>query len=104
LLYLVSVSTSWMMYLFVVFFGFAYGGSVPQMPRMVSELFGLPSMGAIMGVSMLITTLGPALGPVLGGAIYDRTGSYTPAFVTGAIAISVALILIIILKVPRKAE
>lgn len=104
LLYLVSVSTSWMMYLFVVFFGFAYGGSVPQMPRMVSELFGLPSMGAIMGVSMLITTLGPALGPVLGGAIYDRTGSYTPAFVTGAIAISAALILIFLLKIPQKKD
>ena len=104
LLYLISVNSAWMMYLFVVLFGFAYGGAVPQMPRMVSELFGLKAMGAIMGVSMLITTLGPALGPVLGGAIFDRTGSYSPAFVTGAIAISVALILIIIIKVPGKAK
>jgi MFS family permease len=101
LLYLISVSTSWMMYLFVVFFGFAYGGSVPQMPRLISELFGVKSMGAIMGVATLITTLGPALGPVLGGAIFDRTGSYTPAFVTGAITISIALILIFFLKIPE---
>jgi len=61
-------------------------------------------MGAIMGVSMLITTLGPALGPVLGGAIYDRTGSYTPAFITGGISIMIALLLIFVLKVPKKAE
>jgi MFS family permease len=100
--YLIPVSTAWMMYLFVVIFGFAYGGAVPQMPRMVSELFGLASMGAIMGVSMLITTLGPALGPVLGGAIFDRTGSYTAAFITGGISIIVALALIVILKVPKK--
>ena len=104
LFYLISVHTSWMMYLFVIFFGLAYGGSVPQMPRMVSELFGVKAMGAIMGVSMLITTLGPALGPVLGGAIYDRTGSYGPAFLTGGGAILCALILIYLLKAPKKAE
>jgi MFS transporter, OFA family, oxalate/formate antiporter len=104
LFYLITISTSWMMYLFVIFFGFSYGGSVPQMPRLISELFGVKSMGAIMGVATLVTTLGPALGPVLGGAIFDRTGSYTPAFVTGAIAIITALILITILKVPKKVE
>ncbi|MCP4681743.1 MAG: MFS transporter [Desulfobacterales bacterium] len=104
LFYLISVSATWMMFLFVIFFGIAYGGSVPQMPRLISELFGLKSMGAIMGVATMITTLGPALGPVLGGAIYDRTGSYTPAFITGGIAIIIALFLIIILKVPQKAE
>ncbi len=36
--------------------------------------------------------------------ILDRTGSYTPAFVTGAIAISVALILIFLLKIPEKKD
>jgi MFS family permease len=102
LFYLISVGSAWMMYLFVILFGFAYGGAVPQMPRMVSELFGLKAMGAIMGVTMLITTLGPALGPVLGGAIYDRTGSYTPAFITGGISILIALALIFILKIPKK--
>jgi MFS family permease len=101
--YLITVSSTWMMYLFAVVFGFAYGGSVPQMPRMVSELFGLTSMGAIMGVSSLFTSLGPALGPVLGGAIYDRTGSYTPAFITGGIAILIALALIFVLKIPKKS-
>jgi MFS family permease len=104
LFYLISVHTSWMMYLFVIFFGLAYGGSVPQMPRMVSELFGVKAMGAIMGVSMLITTSGPALGPVLGGAIYDRTGSYSSAFLTGGCAILSALILIYLLRAPKKAE
>jgi len=103
LFYLIPVNSAWMMYLFVIIFGFAYGGSVPQMPRMVSELFGLTSMGAIMGVSMLITTLGPAIGPILGGAIYDRTGSYTSAFITGGISILVALILIFVLKIPKKS-
>lgn len=104
LFYLITVSSAWMMYLFVILFGFAYGGSVPQMPRMVSELFGLKSMGAIMGVSILVTTPGPALGPVLGGAIFDRTGSYTPAFITGGIAILIAVALISVLKSPKKAD
>jgi MFS family permease len=104
LFYLISVHTSWMMYLFVIFFGVAYGGSVPQMPRMVSELFGVKAMGSIMGASILITSIGPASGPVLGGAIYVRYHSYSPAFLIGGGALLCSLMLIYLLKVPKKDD
>ncbi|SPD74140.1 putative MFS transporter permease [uncultured Desulfobacterium sp.] len=104
LVYLIFVNTSWMMYIFVIFFGLANGGATPQMPRLVSELFGVGSMGSIMGVTFLVTTLGPALGPVLGGAIFDRTGSYMTAFLTGATTILIALVLIMLIKVPKKTS
>ncbi len=102
LFFLISVKTTLTLYLFAVLFGLAYGGSTPQMPRLISELFGVRSMGGIMGVATLITSLGPALGPVLGGAIYDRTGSYSMAFATGGGAILVALLFIAMIKMPQK--
>lgn len=102
LFWLSYVRTSYMMYLFVIFFGLANGGSVPQIARMVSELFGVKAMGGILGVSMLITTLGPALGPVLGGASYVHYHSYSPAFLAGGGAILCALLLIFLIKVPAK--
>ncbi|MFH0730673.1 MAG: MFS transporter [Pseudomonadota bacterium] len=99
---LIPVSSASMMYVFVVFFGIAYGGMAPQAARMYSELFGLKAMGAIMGVATLLTMLGAAFGPVLGGLIYDKTGSYAPAFITGGISMSVAIFLVSIVKAPTK--
>lgn len=104
LFWLIGVKSPWMLYVFAVLFGFAYGGSMPQMPRLVSELFGLKSMGGIMGVATLITSLGPALGPVLGGGIYDRTKSYSIAFVIGAVGILVGLSFLLLLKTPVKEQ
>lgn len=100
LFWLIFVRQPWMMYLFSIFFGLAYGGSMPQIPRLSSELFGLKSMGGIMGVSMMISTLGTSLGPVLGGAIYDRVGNYGIAFAIGSVIILISFIFLVLLKVP----
>lgn len=102
LFWLIPVRNSWMMYLFAILFGFAWGGSTPQMPRLVSELFGLKSMGGIMGIATLIISLGPTLGPIFGGAIYDFTGSYNPAFLVGGLSLLISFILILVLQVPKK--
>ncbi len=103
LFYLIPVNKTWMMFIFAVCFGIAFGGTVPQMPRMLSELFGVKSLGAIMGVGTLITTAGPAIGPKVGSKIFGSTGSYSLAFVSGGIAILIALFLIFILKPPKNA-
>jgi len=102
--YLIPVNATWMMVIFAAFFGVAFGGTVPQMPRLLSELFGLKYLGAIMGVGTLITTIGPALGPKVGSKIFGITGSYSLAFITGAIAILIAFVLIYIVKVPKKTS
>ncbi len=101
---LIPINAIWMMCIFAVFFGTAFGGTVPQMPRLLSELFGLKYLGAIMGVGTLITTIGPALGPKVGSKIFGITGSYSIAFMTGSIAIIIALCLIFVLKAPQKKE
>jgi len=102
LFWLIVVNKSWMMFLFVIPFGFAYGGLVPQIPRVISELFGVKSVGSILGLFTSLTALGPAFGPVLGGVIFDRTGGYYLAFLLGAVGILIAFILVLLLKNPKK--
>ncbi|MBA7694039.1 L-lactate transporter [subsurface metagenome] len=89
------------LYVFAVIFGLAYGGVVTQLPLIAGELFGLHSIGAIVGLEMLGTSLGGAIGPVLGGYVFDVTQSYSVAFLVGAIGLLIAMALILFLKASR---
>ncbi|MEE8374172.1 MAG: MFS transporter [Dehalococcoidia bacterium] len=102
LFWLIAVRQPWMLFLFAIPFGFAYGGSMPQTPRVISELFGTKSMGGIMGVSGVFMSLGPALGPVIGTLIYDHTGSYALAFLVGGASALIAFGLVLMLKLPAR--
>lgn len=69
-------------YIFSIIFGFAYGGSVPLVPAITAEYFGLGSMGSIFGLMSFAGVLGGAMGPFMAGYIYDVTAKYTIAFST----------------------
>jgi len=97
LIWLLFVKEIWMLYVFAVVFGFAYGGIVPVQTVITVELFGLRSLGIILGGLMFFITVGMALGPPLAGAIFDVTGSYTLAFLICAVICVLAVILSLIL-------
>ena len=91
----------WMLYLFAVVFGFAYGGVISLQSPLIAELFGLRSHGVIFGVIFFGGTIGGAIGPILAGHIFDITSSYQLAFlICGAIAIT-AIILTSLLRPTR---
>ncbi len=100
------IHSAGMLYVFAAAFGLVYGGVITQLPLIVGELFGLHSVGAIVGLEMLGTSLGGALGPALGGYIFDMTGSYYFAFLVSTIGLLVAMVLILFLRVSshRTAE
>jgi MFS family permease len=89
-------------YIFAMVFGLAYGSVVTQLPLVAGDLFGLHSLGAIVGLEMLGTSLGGAIGPALGGYVFDVTNSYYFAFLTSAIGLLVAIVLILFLKASSK--
>jgi MFS family permease len=66
-------------------FGLAYGGIVPAYTLAVRELFLAREAGWRIGVIFLCGTSGMALGGWLGGYIFDLTGHYYYAFVTGVL-------------------
>ncbi|MBI4286673.1 MAG: MFS transporter [Chloroflexi bacterium] len=80
LVWLLFARELWMLYLFALIFGIVYSTPILQ-SVLVADLFGLRSLGMIMGVVESGYTLGGTLGPVVLGRIYDVTGSYQVGFV-----------------------
>ena len=101
--WVVAAKELWMLYLFAVVFGFAYGGQVPLSSPMVAELFGLRSHGAILGAIIFSATIGGAIGPLLAGHIFDITGSYHLAFLV-CVALNVIGLIVISLLTPTSRE
>ena len=73
------------LYILSGMFGLAYGGIVPAYTLAVRELFPAREAGWRIGVIFMCGTTGMALGGWLGGWIFDLTGHYQWAFVTGVI-------------------
>jgi MFS family permease len=86
-----------MFYLFAAAFGLANGGFTTLFPVVSAELFGLVSLGVIIGGLAIFATLGEALGAPVSGAIFDITGSYRIAFLICIGACTVAVILSLVL-------
>lgn len=79
---------------FIVIFGTSFGGGLSLAPLLISECFGIASMGAIFGALAIAAMVGGAIGPVFAGWTYDTLGSYDLAFFVfvGALLIAVAAI------------
>ena len=98
LLWLLATKELWMFYLFAVIFGFAYGGWAALMSLIVAELFGLSSLGVILGAVIFSVTIGEAIGPALAGGIFDITSSYQPAFLICTTLSIITIILVLFLR------
>lgn len=79
-----GVPALWAIFGYAVLFGVGYSGTASLIPAMVSDRFGGTHFGAIVGVGLMGGALGSALGPWLAGYLFDRTGSYMPAFAIAA--------------------
>lgn len=97
LLWLLFAREIWMLYVFAVMLGLAFGGIVVLQIVITSELFGLSSLGMILGGLTLFVTIGEALGAPLAGSIFDITGSYSLAFLISVIISALAIILSLML-------
>jgi MFS family permease len=69
----------------------------------VSQSFGLAYYGAVYGIITLFQDIGLGIGPVFYGYVYDATGTYYWAYVTAVVLLSVAILLILILRPPKLA-
>jgi MFS family permease len=81
-LFLLALASSlWAFYVTSAFLGFFFAASTPVRQAMVPPLFGLKSVGAVLGFAYLAWSIGAVVGPYLGGLIHDLTQSYDLAFI-----------------------
>src|SRR5690348_5174824 len=79
LLLLHGVSLGWLA-AYVVVYGAAFGALSPLRAAVMAEHFGRRAYGAITAAQGVPVALCAGLGPVAAGWLYDRLGSYAPAF------------------------
>lgn len=88
----------WLFYVFAAAYGFGYGGLDPPTLALIGDVFGLRSLGVIMGALVVGWGIGAAIGPAVGGLIFDVTKSYFMAFIIGALAMLVAALFVALIK------
>ena len=88
----------WMLYLFALVYGFAYGGLTPPVTALIGDIFGLGNIGVILGVLEIGWGVGAAIGSAIGGLIFDVSNSYSIAFLIGAAAMSIVTLLIPLIR------
>jgi len=98
IIWLLFANESWMFYLYAVVQGLSFASIVTLLPVLTAELFGVKSLGVIMGTLIFVGIIGEAIGPTLTGSIFDITGSYRLAFLicVGVIAATVILSLVLL--------
>jgi len=87
-IWLVAGASYWMLVLFTIVLGVAYGGFIALSPAVTAELFGVQGLGATLGALYTSAGFGGLIGPPLVGWIIDRSGytaGITVAFVAGLI-------------------
>ena len=92
----------WMLYLFALAFGFAWGGIGPTTAAMIGDTFGLGKIGAILGALDAGFNIGAAIGPIFGGIIFDVNQSYLIAFLSSAVSMAVATLLVFLVRKETK--
>lgn len=82
----IAFATSlFLVYVFAVIHGLAWGTRGPLMGAIRADYFGRSSLPTIMGFSFLITTVGNVAGPVFAGLMADWRGDYETGFVVLAL-------------------
>ncbi|MSQ33149.1 MAG: MFS transporter [Dehalococcoidia bacterium] len=93
----------WMAILFALIMGLPHGASIPVRPAFYGDYFGTRAFATIQGLSGALSVAVGVAGPVMAGLIFDRTGSYAPAFFIMAAATVFALPLLIAARKPEWA-
>jgi len=104
MLWLMSCTQLWMFFLFAVIYGLAYGGLDPPAIALITEVFGLRRIGVILGMLGVGWNLGAASGSYLSGLIFDLTGSYQSAFLSGALIMVLAAVCFYGLRTPQQGD
>ena len=77
---LANVETIEQVYIFLVVYGFGYGGAIPVYIAMRGEYFGRKAFATIQGIMQMFLMIPTVVGPIFAGYVYDVTGSYYNAF------------------------
>ena len=101
LMVLAFASAFWMVLVFAVVHGTAWGMRGPLMGAIRADYFGSAAFGTITGISSMVLMLGMMGGPLIAGILADRTGSYVPGFSVLAAMSALGSVFFLLARRPR---
>lgn len=81
--------------------GLAIGGTYPLWTTLAADCFGTASFGTVLGTMNLVMMPLSITAVRYIGEVFDRTGSYGPAFITFMVTAVLATLLVLGLRLPR---
>ena len=102
LLVLVVADSIWMIFVFALAHGFAWGVRGPVLLALRADYFGRRDFGKIMGLSQLVMTSGMMGGPIFAGLMRDITGGFETGFVVLSILSLLGALLIVFASKPTR--
>ncbi len=100
LIILVTATSMWQVYLFVIVFALGYGVG-PLNIAIVGDYFGRRYFATIRGALTLVFAVGIVSGPIFAGYIYDVTQSYQLAFMTFIVLYALAALVFLFARRPK---
>ena len=92
------LSGDWMLHCFALSYGVFHGVRIAGGIGVLGEIFGLQSLGELIGVSTAVAQIVGAFAPYAAGAIFDATGSYSLVFFLVCISSAAAGVVAALLK------
>jgi len=99
---LLEAKTLPVLYAVAVAFGLSYGWVALYAPT-IGSLFGMKSVGSLLGVLGTSFGLGAMLGPSIAGVVFDATKSYLTSFTLGASMSLLSAFLVLPIKAVRRS-
>jgi predicted MFS family arabinose efflux permease len=97
-------SQTWLLYVYVIFFGVGFGSRAVIFSALTADIFSGKGFGSILGYSTVAVGVGGAVGSWLGGAFYDLTGSYLVSFALSCLLLAISDISIWVASIPGVAR
>ncbi|MDY6835602.1 MAG: MFS transporter [Chloroflexota bacterium] len=97
-----SGSSMGMMWLFAIVYGLFQGARVPLIPGIIGAYYGTKSIASLIAIATTGCMLGAIVGNLLGGVFIDVQGSYSNAFLIGAISCLVGGVLATSFRQPNR--
>jgi MFS family permease len=85
-------------YVLVLIVGFTIGNIYMMQTLLASEIFGLVSLGAILGVLLMTSQIGSGVGPIVVGVLEDVTGGYDVPFTITALLTYLAALCVLLAR------
>jgi len=84
--------------------GMSLGCVLPSSAALVASYFGAPSFGRVMGMLYVAVVLSSVVSVAFTGMVFDRTGTYAPAFEAFLLIAIVSAVAAFAIRVPQSAQ